>query len=130
MEMCLSNGRGLRMAAEKHFENKIKKFLKDNNAWFVKYFANGYTKVGVPDILACVNGYFLGIEVKASNGKPSPSQIHNLKKIDEAGGYAILLYPDQFDLFKKLVDSLIMGDDYKSFIYYKELKIRWKSEVN
>lgn len=117
------------MAAEKHFENKIKNFLKDNNAWFVKYFANGYTKIGVPDILACVDGHFLGIEVKASNGKPSPLQIHNLREIDESGGYAILLYPDQFDLFKQLVDSLIMGDDYKSFVYYKELKIRWKSEV-
>ena len=112
------------IAAEKQFEAKIKKFLKDNNAWFVKYFANGYTKVGVPDILACVDGYFLGIEVKASNGKPSPLQIHNLKKIDDAGGFAVLLYPDQFDLFKDLVMCLICGTN--TYDIYKQLKSKWK----
>lgn len=112
------------MAAEKQFETKIKKFLKDNNAWFVKYFANGYTKVGVPDILACVDGYFLGIEVKASNGKPSPLQIHNLKKIDEAGGFAVLLYPDQFDQFKDLVMCLMNDWDVQRI--YEQLKSKWK----
>lgn len=112
------------MGSEKQFEAKIKKFLKDNNAWFVKYFANGYTKVGVPDILACVDGHFLGIEVKASNGKPSPLQIHNLRKIDDAGGFAVLLYPDQFDLFKDLVMCLKNNQDASSS--YEQLKSKWK----
>ena len=112
------------MGSEKQFEAKIKKFLKDNDAWFVKYFANGYTKIGVPDILACVDGYFLGIEVKASNGKPSPLQIHNLRKIDDAGGFAVLLYPDQFDLFKDLVMCLKNNQDASSS--YEQLKSKWK----
>ena len=90
----------------------------------MKYFANGYTKVGVPDILACVDGHFLGIEVKASNGKPSPLQIHNLRKIDDAGGFAVLLYPDQFDLFKDLVMCLKNNQDASSS--YEQLKSKWK----
>lgn len=125
------------MAAEKQFEAKIKKFLKDNNAWFVKYFANGYTKIGVPDILACVDGHFLGIEVKASNGKPSPLQIHNLRKIDDAGGYGILLYPDQFNEFKYLVMCLMDDNKVGACSSYEQLKSKWKhfedkyeSEVN
>ena len=94
------------MASEKNFENRIKSFLKSNNCYFIKYWGGGeFTKAGVPDILACCNGRFLGIEVKAENGKPSPLQIHNLKKIDEAGGYGILLYPDHFELFKNFIDS-------------------------
>lgn len=90
----------------------------------MKYFANGYTKIGVPDILACVNGYFLGIEVKASNGKPSPLQIHNLRKIDDAGGFAVLLYPDQFDQFKDLVMCLM--NDWDAQRIYEDLKSKWK----
>lgn len=55
------------MAAEKNFENKIKGFLKDHGCWFLKYWGGAaYTKSGIPDILACCNGKFLGIEVKVS----------------------------------------------------------------
>ena len=51
---------------KKNFENKIKGFLKDHGCWFLKYWGGAaYTKSGIPDILACCNGKFLGIEVKA-----------------------------------------------------------------
>lgn len=99
------------MAQEKNFENRIKQFLRERNCWYVKYWGGGeYTKAGVPDILACVNGRFVGIEVKAENGKPSKLQVRNLKKINEAGGFGILLYPHQFDIFKELIDRMIRKD--------------------
>lgn len=95
------------MAQEKTFENKIKKYLDARGAWFIKYWAGAqYTKSGIPDILACVNGYFVGIEVKAQNGKPSELQLHNVRKINEAGGFAFVLYPSAFDSFKQFIDSL------------------------
>ena len=94
------------MAGEKNFENKIKKFLKENGCWHVKYFANRNTRAGVPDLLACVNGYFVAIEVKAENGKPSELQLWNVEQIRKAGGIAIVLYPDQFDQFKSLIEFL------------------------
>lgn len=84
----------------------MKKFLDSQGAWHVKFFANSYTKSGIPDILACVNGYFVGIEVKAQNGKPSELQLYNIKKIREAGGFAVILYPSAFDEFKKFIIDL------------------------
>lgn len=100
------------MAEEKLFENKIKKYLTECGCWHVKFFANKFTRVGVPDILACVNGWFLGIEVKATNGHPSELQIWNRDKIRESGGYCIVLYPEQFDQFKVFIQSLLNGGDY------------------
>lgn len=94
------------MGQEKTFENKVKRFLESSGAWFVKFFANSYTKSGIPDILACVNGYFVGIEVKAQNGRPSELQLHNVKKIREAGGFAIVLYPSGFEKFKQFIVDL------------------------
>lgn len=95
------------MAAEKNFENKVKKFLKEQNCYFLKYWGGGqFTKSGVPDILCCCNGSFVAIELKAPNGKPSELQLHNLKRIDEARGYALLLYPDKFDDFKRFIGYL------------------------
>ena len=94
------------MAQEKTFENKIKKFLEENGAWYVKFFANSYTKSGIPDILACVNGYFVGIEVKAQNGKPSELQLYNIRKIRKAGGFAMVVYPSGFNRFKEFILGL------------------------
>ena len=72
----------------------------------MKFFANSYTKSGIPDILACVNGYFVGIEVKAQNGKPSELQLYNVNKIREAGGFAMVLYPSGFAKFKEFITEL------------------------
>ena len=94
------------MAAEKTFENKIKKYLSENNIWHVKYFANGFTKSGIPDILACCNGHFLAIEVKAENGRPSELQLHHIEKIKQSGGHAVIVKPSQFEELKELIQEL------------------------
>lgn len=65
------------------------------------------TKVGVPDLLACVNGFFVAIEVKASKGKPTELQLWNREKIRESGGISIIIYPEQFEDFKLLIEDLI-----------------------
>ncbi len=99
------------MASEKSFENKIKKFLKENSCWFVKYWGGGiHTVAGIPDLLICCNGYFLAVEVKGDKGKPSELQLWTIEQIQKAGGYAMVLYPNQFDEFKKLITRLKGGD--------------------
>ena len=114
------------MAAEKNFENKVKKFLEERNCWFIKYWSGAaFTKTGIPDLLVCCNGYFLGVEIKAPKGKPSELQLYNLKKIDEAGGFGILLYPDHFELFKNFVDCVKQGYMENANYNYKILKGRW-----
>lgn len=115
-----------RLAAEKNFENKVKDFLKEEGCWFIKYWGGAaYTKSGIPDILVCCNGKFLGVEVKAPNGKPSPLQIHNLKLIDEAGGHGVLLYPNQFEDFKNLVHGIKTFNTALVDESYQDLKERW-----
>lgn len=111
------------MAAEKNFENKIKKFLKDNGCWFLKYWAGAeYTKSGIPDILACVNGHFVGIEVKAPNGRASELQLYNLREIEKAGGYAFLLYPKQWEDFKEFIECLIEERRMEATLIYLDIK--------
>lgn len=98
------------MAGEKNFENKVKKFLAQEGCWFVKTWSNGVQRSGIPDILACCNGYFLGIEVKADKGKPSKLQLYNLREIHESGGIALLLYPDDFDGLQDIIWNLQEDD--------------------
>lgn len=87
--------------SEKAFENKIKAYLKSIGAYFVKTHGDRFSRVGTPDIIACVNGHFVAVEVKAENGRPSELQLHHIKEIKKAGGYATILYPKDFENFKK-----------------------------
>lgn len=92
------------MAQEKNLDNKVLNFLKNKGCWCIKYWSGArYTKAGVPDILACVDGQFFGIEDKARNGKPTLLQLVTLKKIRFAFGFGILLYPNEFENFKRFV---------------------------
>lgn len=98
------------MAGEKNFENRVKKYLKDQGCWYVKYWAGGeFTKAGIPDLLVCCNGYFLGVELKGPKGRPSELQLWNIKQIKNAGGIALVLYPKDFEEFKTLIQNLKKG---------------------
>ncbi len=92
------------MAQEKQFENKVKAYLKEQGCWYVKTWSNGIQREGIPDLLVCCNGYFLGVELKAENGKPSALQEWNIDQINKAGGVGIVLYPHQFEEFKELIE--------------------------
>jgi Holliday junction resolvase len=82
------------MPSEKAIVEAIKRLLKKRGAWVVKFHGGGQgpykTRVGVPDLLCCYRGRFLAIEVKQPGKKPSPIQEHEIGKILDAGGIAIV----------------------------------------
>lgn len=90
------------MAKEKEFENKVKAFLDTiPYTWYFKHWAGPYSKLGIPDIIGCMNGRFFAIEVKAPNGKPSALQLRVINLIRAARGIGYILYPTDFENFKK-----------------------------
>lgn len=80
------------MASEKTIENNIKKYLDSLGAYYEKIHGGSiYQSAGIPDILACVEGRFVGIEVKKeSGGKVSALQEFKIKQIESAGGVGII----------------------------------------
>ena len=77
---------------------------KHPGAWVLKTQSTGYQRTGVPDLLVCVDGKFLGIEVK--HRKPgesvehmmqrvSPSQWDELRKLEEAGAVAGVVWDEE-----------------------------------
>ena len=95
------------MAREKIFENKLKKYLKSKGAWVLKYWGGSvYTQAGVPDLLVCYKGKFIGIEVKAETGHASELQLNTIEQIKKAGGIAFVLFPKDFDKFVEWFETL------------------------
>lgn len=91
------------MAEEKQFEKKVKNYLKNQGAWILKTWSGGFQRSGIPDLLCCYKGKFIGIELKAENGRLSELQKYELDEIQKAGGIAMVLRPSDFDEFKELL---------------------------
>lgn len=71
---------------------KIKAYLKSLGVWSCTPVGSMYMSAGVPDILCCWQGYFVGIEVKApgNEGRTTALQDFQLDAIQKAGGIAIV----------------------------------------
>ena len=67
----------------------------------------GYGNSGVPDIVACYEGYFLGIECKANGGKPTLLQKHNLERIASTGGYSVIVDESNVNQLMELIQSWV-----------------------
>lgn len=88
-------------------EQQIQKRILDHlaklpNTWSVKVISAN--KNGVPDILACVNGKFVAIEVKTPTGRVSPLQEYQINRINNSGGLAAVAR--SVDDVKKLLAQL------------------------
>lgn len=108
------------MAAEKSFEEKLKAWLESEGIyalgtgqqdmtaepcgyWEKRWGGGKYIKSGMPDMHIVVNGISLEVELKAPNGRPSELQKQKLNQIDDAGCIALVLFPKDFENFKRLI---------------------------
>lgn len=111
------------MTPETKFKNEVQKWLISQGiyqagtpthkqtipikGWFVKIWGGGMQKEGIPDILLCVNGIFISLELKSKNGRPSELQKKNTKMVNESKGIGIILYPDGFKDFQNIIKGVL-----------------------
>ena len=91
---------------EQKIQRQILNYLESIGAYSVKIIAA--TKAGIPDILACYKGIFLGIEVKTPETKYNVSELqkYNLSQIEKAGGYTAVVWSiEQVSDLIELVES-------------------------
>lgn len=90
-------------------KRKITAALKELGVWYFFPVANIYARGGIPDIIAIVNGLFVGIEVKANaKRKPTDLQIKTGEEIQQAGGYWKLVYDDEsLQSLLRLINELL-----------------------
>lgn len=81
---------------EGQVKDKVNKVLIQLGAYSCKPVTGGYGASGVPDILACYKGRFIGIECKANGNKTTALQEDNLARIKRAGGVALVI--DEFNV--------------------------------
>jgi hypothetical protein len=91
---------------ESVFKKKVMKKLETIHfSWWESI--NQIAVRGTPDIIGCINGRFIGLELKSSaKGKVSKMQEYKIEKIEESGGMAVVVHPDNFDAVFEILFNL------------------------
>lgn len=88
------------MTPEKKVKTKVKKILDKLNCYHCMPTTAGYGASGVPDIIACHKGKFVGIECKANGNKPTALQQKHLRDISISGGISLVIDETNIDMLE------------------------------
>jgi hypothetical protein len=91
---------------EKKVKDKVKAILTSEGVYFFMPATHGFGRSGVPDIVACVNGLFFGIECKANGNKPTALQIREIEAIRRSNGVAVVVDETNWDMVRDMVRRL------------------------
>lgn len=79
------------MKPEDKAKREVKRILDESGCFYFKPQMGGFGKVGIPDFIACVNGYFLAVETKAIGKEPTPLQENRINEIRDSKGIALVI---------------------------------------
>ena len=79
------------LTPEAKVKKKVKEILDQMGVYHFSPMQNGMGRAGIPDIIGCLEGQFLGIECKAGRGTTTALQERELTRIQNAGGYALVV---------------------------------------
>lgn len=99
-----------RSPLESNLVKKVEQYIKTTyrkDSWFLKTHGNGCQRSGVPDILCCIKGHFIALELKREDGsgRASPQQEIECKKINGAGGHALI--SDNMEEIRNFIESIV-----------------------
>lgn len=92
----------MKNSVEQAIQTSIIRYIKSIGGLPIKQNQIGiYAQAGVPDIIACIKGRFVAIEVKRPGKKPEPIQEAFLESITKKGGLAF--WSDNLDKVKSIL---------------------------
>jgi len=75
--------------SEAQIQKKIIEYLNRKGAYTLKTITTN--RKGCPDVICCLNGLFVALEVKAQKGRVSQLQEYHIKEINKSGGVAAIV---------------------------------------
>ncbi len=91
---------------ESDVTKRILKYMKTLPHCFCwKEHGGIYGTSGIPDIIACIHGRFIALEVKTQKGKTTPLQEAAIRKIRSSGGFAFVVR--SVDEAKNAIDNVL-----------------------
>ena len=77
------------MRSEQQIQKEIITYLKSIGAYTFKTISSN--RGGIPDVIACIDGKFIALEIKRPGREATPLQKLEIQKIINAGGVAVVV---------------------------------------
>ncbi len=98
---------------EAKVKKAVKAILDELHVYHFSPFQAGMGRAGIPDIICCYTGRFIGIECKAGNNITTALQNRELAAIHAAGGFAFVIRETNIgELKERLLWLKTKGDFY------------------
>lgn len=94
------------LTPESKVKARVKKILDAHGAYYFFPATGGYGRSGVPDIIVCFKGRFIGIECKAGKNEPTALQYAEMDRVANAGGHAMWVNEDTVNLVEHVLNNM------------------------
>jgi Holliday junction resolvase len=98
--------RGMALTPETRVKRRVTDILRKYDAYFFFPASNGFGRAGIPDIIACYRGQFIAIECKAGKNTTTALQRRELRAIEDAGGYALVINETNIEQVEAVLQQL------------------------
>jgi len=92
------------MTPEAKVKKRVKEELDKMNVYHFSPMQNGMGRAGIPDIIGCFDGHFIAIECKAGKGTTTALQERELTRIQNAGGYALVVNETNINQLQEITE--------------------------
>ena len=86
-------------------KENARRYLKSKGIFYADVQGSRFTTKGFPDMVAVINGLFIGLEFKTYRGKQSEDQKKFQRKLENAGGFYFL--PKTLEDVKIIVEMFL-----------------------
>jgi len=94
------------LTPETRVKRRVTDILRKYDAYFFFPASNGFGRAGIPDIIACYRGQFIAIECKAGKNTTTALQRRELRAIEDAGGYALVINETNIEQVEAVLQQL------------------------
>lgn len=82
-------------------KKQVKQILDAAGAYWFMPPANGFGRAGIHDFVGCLNGQYIGIECKGTDGRWTALQQREHERVLAHGGFSMCVTPDNINELKK-----------------------------
>lgn len=93
------------MTPEAKQKAAVKKILDELGCYYFFPIGGSFTSRGIPDIIVCMDGLFVGLEIKAGKNKATALQLRELERIRNAGGIALVVDDSNIGTLKETLEK-------------------------
>lgn len=97
---------------ESLYVKKIEELLTEKGAYYENIHGGSmFQSAGIPDIIVCYKGFFIGLEAKVNYNKPSELQKAKIDIIRQAGGFGAIVWSvlDPVESIIRVIDAYHNG---------------------